>query len=196
MKRIVLFAASLMCVAFLVGCAHPINMRPDVSLIQAGGVQKINKVAGFYISDANLALEVTTAGGGGDKVRYFPYRDIEAGFYKALSETFAKVTKISNPKDLAALNAAGVNILITPVVTTTSSSPSPFTWPPTQFTVTLDCQVVDANGKALTSVTVTGTGKAEFDEFRANFSLSAVRASEDALRQLMVKLRETAVLAQ
>lgn len=195
MKRIVLIAAALLYVTFLAGCAHPINMRPDVSLIQAGGAQKINKVAGFYISDANLALEVTTPGGGGDKVRYFPYRDIEAGFYKALAETFTKVTKISNPKDPAVLNAAGINILITPAVTTTSSSPSPFIWPPIQFTVTLDCQVVDATGKALTSVTVTGTGKAEFDEFKANFSLSAVRASEDALRQLMVKLRESAALA-
>ena len=194
MKRIILIAASLLYVTFLAGCAHPINMRPDVSLIQAGGVQKINKVAGFYISDANLALEVTTPGGGGDKVRYFPYRDIEAGFYKALSETFTKVTKISNPNDFAALKAAGISLLITPSVTTTSASPSPFTWPPTQFTVTLDCQVVDATGKALTSVTVTGTGKAEFDEFKANFSLSAVRASEDALRQLMVKLRETALV--
>jgi hypothetical protein len=196
MKRIFLTAASLLTVAFLAGCAHPINMRPDVSLIQAGGAQKINKVAGYHISDANLALEVTTPGGGGDKVRYFPYRDVEAGFYKALSETFTKVSKIANPKDTAALNAAGINLLITPEITTTSYSPSPFTWPPTQFTVTLDCQVVDASGKELTRVKVTGTGKAEFDEFKANFSLSAVRASEDALKQLMAKLRETAVLAR
>lgn len=196
MKRIILIAASLLYVAFLAGCAHPINMRPEVSLIQAGGVQKINKTAGYFISDANLALEVTTPGGGGDKIRYFPYRDIEAGFYKALSETFTKVTKISNPTDAAALNAAGINILITPVVTTTSSSPSLFTWPPTVFTVTLDCQIVDASGKALATVKVTGTGKAEFDEFKGNFSLSAVRASEDALKQLMAKLRETAVLSK
>jgi hypothetical protein len=31
------------------------------------------KKAAYYISDEDRAREVTTPGGGGDKVRYFPY---------------------------------------------------------------------------------------------------------------------------
>lgn len=179
-----------------VGCAHPINMKPDVGSISSLGAQKINKTVGFYISDANLALEVTTPGGGGDKVRYFPYRDIEAGFYKALTEVFPKVSKVANPKDMDAITKAGITLLITPEITTTSSSPSPFTWPPTEFSVKLDCKVVNAAGQPIAQVSVTGVGKAEFADFKSNFSLSAVRASEDALKKLMKALAENKALSQ
>jgi hypothetical protein len=196
MKRILLLSVAAIFTVLMGGCAHPINMKPDMGSITALGASKIDKSVGFHISDANLALEVTTPGGGGDKVRYFPYRDIEAGFYKALTEVFTKVSKVANPKDMEAVKKSGITLLITPEITTTSSSPSPFTWPPTEFTVTLNCKIVDAAGKDVAQVSATGVGKAEFSDFKSNFSLSAVRASEDALKQLMKKLIDTKVLSQ
>jgi hypothetical protein len=167
-------------------------MNPDLAAVQAaGGTAKIDKHVGFHISDASKAIEVTTPGGGGDKVRYFPYRDLEPGFYKALSESFREVSKIANPRDKAAVKSSGVSLLITPDITTDSSSESAFTWPPTKFTVTLTCTVLDTNDQPLQTLKVSGEGAASFSEFKSNFSLAAVRASNDALSKLMKAIQDS-----
>lgn len=177
---------------FLFGCAHPISMNPDLAKVAApAGAKPIDKKVGYYLPDNLRTVEVTTPGGGGDKVRYFPYRDIESGFYKALSEVFSSVTKVPNPKDAAALKASGVSLLITPEITTTSFSDSVFTWPPTHFTVNLVCTVADANGAPLQTIRVSGQGGASFGEFKGNFSLAATRASNDALSKLVQALGES-----
>lgn len=178
------------CVA-LFGCAHPISMTPESTSVSADSSARINKQVGYHISEASRALEVTTAGGGGDKVRYFPYRDMESGLYKALGEVFTGVTKVSNPKDTAAISASGITLLIVPEISTTSSSSSMVTWPPTQFSVMLNCTVVDAKGQNMTTIRVEGNGLAEFSEFKSNFSLAAVRASNDALKKLVKALAES-----
>lgn len=190
MKQLVkLILAAVACVA-LFGCAHPINMKPDLDGVKAVVAKRIDRQVGYHMTDASLALEVTTAGGGGDKVRYFPYRDIEPGFYKALSEVFSGVSKIKNPKDTEEVRKSGLSLLIVPEITTSSLSPSLLTWPPTQFNVTLSGTIQDANGQLVRKFMVTGEGKAEFDEFKSNFSLSAVRASNDALAKLIKLLSE------
>jgi hypothetical protein len=181
--------AAIACVA-LFGCAHPINMKPDLDAIKIGDAKKVDKQIGYHISEANLALEVTTPGGGGDKVRYFPYRDIEPAIYKAMSEVFSGVSKIKNIKDIEEIRKSGVQLLITPEVTTMSSSPSAFTWPPTKFQVTLKGAINDASGQLVRNISVTGEGKAEFEEFKSNFSLSAVRATNDAIAKLVKALAE------
>jgi hypothetical protein len=191
MKRLFqIFSAAIVCAA-LIGCAHPITMNPDLATVKGDGSPLIDKLAGYHMTDASRAIEITTPGGGGDKVRYFPYRDIESGFYKALGEVFKGVTKVADPKDAEALRKSGVNLLITPEISTTSFSDSVLTWPPTQFTVALTCKVTDAGGQVLDTVKVTGDGRASFDEFKSNFSLAAVRASNDALARLIKALRES-----
>ena len=106
------------------------------------------------------------------------------------------MTKIKNPADAAEIRASGIQLLITPEITTDSSSSSPFTWPPTAFTVTLVCQIKDAQGTTLDTVRVEGRGEAEFSEFKSNFSLAAARASDDALAKLMAALRRSRALAK
>ncbi|OOG45380.1 hypothetical protein [Polaromonas sp. A23] len=195
MNRLMSLVFSLMACVFLFGCAHPITMNPDLAVVAApAGVKPINKKVGYHMPDVLRAVEVTTPGGGGDKVRYFPYRDIEPGFYKALSEAFTGVSKVQNPKDAAALQADGISLLITPEITTNSSSDGAFTWPPTQFTVRLVCAIVDANGKPVETIRVSGEGAATFGEFKSNFSLAAVRASNDALVKLIKALGESPAL--
>ena len=140
------------------------------------------------------AQTVTTSAGGGDKVRYFPYRDMEPGLYKALSDTFREVTMVRDLGGLDKLRTEGKALLITPTITTQSSSESIVTWPPTQFTVELSCKVTDAAGKTVDTVNVSGQGRATFDEFKGNFSLAATRASTDALTKLVKALGESASL--
>lgn len=194
MNRLMAYCSAMLACVFLFGCAHPINMNPDLALVSATDSKVIDKQIGYYMPDALRSLEVTTPGGGGDKVRYFPYRDIEPGLYKALSESFRSVTKIQNPKDAVALKNSGISLLITPEITTNSSSASAFTWPPTLFTVTLVCVITDPSGSPVETVKVAGEGRAEFDEFKSNFSLAAVRASNDALGKLIKALNESLVL--
>ncbi len=195
MNRFFAYCAALLACVFLFGCAHPITMTPDLSALSAtGGKQVIDKQVGYYMPDALRSQEVTTPGGGGDKVRYFPYRDIEPGFYKALSEAFRGVTKIVDPKDVAAVKSSGISLLITPEIRTSSSSSSAFTWPPTEFTVNLVCAITDPSGKPVETIKVTGEGRAEFAEFKSNFSLAAVRATNDALSKLIKALNDSSVL--
>ena len=196
MKQFAKLIFSIATCVVLFGCAHPISMTPEPTSHSVGSTTRINKQVGYHIPEASRALEVTTAGGGGDKVRYFPYRDMEAGFYKALGEVFTGVTKVSNPKDSAAIIASGVTLLIVPEISTTSSSSSLLTWPPTQFSVMLNCTVVDAKGQNVTNIRVEGNGLAEFSDFKSNFSLAAVRASNDALQKLVKALAESKELRQ
>ena len=177
------------------GCARPMNMKPDLSALKTpAGLKVIDKQVGFHIPEALLAMEVTSPGGGGDQVRYFAYRDIEPGLYQVFSEAFRRVSKVKDLKNVAGLKTDGVSLLITPVVTTTSFSESAFTWPPAMFTVTLVCTVTDLAGNSVQTLSVTGEGRATFDEFKSNFSLAAVRAANDALAKLLKAFGESAEL--
>jgi hypothetical protein len=68
------------------------------------------------------------------------------------------------------------------------SSPSPFTWPPTQFDIELTCRITDNAGNLVLEAKVNGTGAAEFEEFKNDFSLSAKRSTEDLLSKLQTLL--------
>jgi hypothetical protein len=191
MKRLLNLAVATAACVFLFGCAHPISMNPDLTTVVAPAETKpIDKKVGYYIADSLRTLEVTTPGGGGDKVRYFPYRDIEPGLYKALSEVFTGVSKVQS-KDPVALKTGGISLLIVPEITTNSSSDGAFTWPPTQFTVNLVCTITDASGSPVKTIRVSGEGAATFGEFKSNFSLAAVRATNEALAKLIKALGES-----
>ena len=89
------------------------------------------------------------------------------------------------------MKAGAIKLVVLPEIATTSSSSSPFTWPPTAFSVDLTCNINDDSGKLVKSVKVTGNGNASFDEFKSNFSLASVRASNDALAKLIQALADT-----
>ncbi|MBI1889306.1 MAG: hypothetical protein HYS18_01530 [Burkholderiales bacterium] len=183
--------SSIAIVSALVGCAHPITINPDMSKIEpSAGAQPIKKNVAYYIADDVRTKEVVTPGGGGDRVSYQPYRDIETAFYKMLTNVFGNVVKLKSPKDAEAISKNNVAYVITPQLVTDSSSPSPFTWPPTKFKVDLTCSIADAAGNPILSKQVSGAGEAEFDEFKADFSLSARRASQDALLKMQQALSD------
>lgn len=192
MSRWITLLAALVLAAAAGGCAHPISLQGDTGvLVGAVAGPKIDRKVALAISEAQKAQQVTTAAGGGDKVSYFPYRDLETGLYVALSEAFTGVTRVSSPTDpkVAQDNAT---LVFVPEVTTTSYSPSLLTWPPTVFTIQIDASVRNAANAPVTQIRVQGEGRAEFDEFKSDFSLSAKRAAQDALRKLLEAIKARA----
>jgi hypothetical protein len=186
-----LLAATM--VAFLVtGCAHPIRIVPNMATLDRSAITtpRIAASAGFYIPPTAIATEVTTPGGGGDNVRYFPYRDIEIGFQKILSNVFTNAIKLSSvPVPLDGTSSA-VDYVIVPEIVTTSGGSGFFTWPPTSFTVDLSSSIRDKEGQLLSTVRVVGVGSAETGERLSEFGIAGRRAMEDALLKMQGSLLE------
>src|ERR1700733_10709816 len=120
----------LLAASGLSGCAHPINIKPDIG--QLALVPKVSQPipvhVGYLIPPEASSLEVTTQGGGGDNVRYFPYRDIEPGFQSMLRNIFVSVEKVSS---ISGNNSADhLDYVIVPTIVTSSGGSGLFTWPP------------------------------------------------------------------
>lgn len=178
----------------LVGCAHPISMAPKMSALESRSASQIvPKNVGYYVSEEDRAREVTTPGGGGDKVSYFPYKDLEPGLYKVLSNNFKEVYQIKSLDDKNYIAQKNIAYVFIPKIETTSSSNSAFTWPPTDFSVSLDCRTVAPTGAVVWQTKAKGEGKASFSEFKHDFSLAARLASERALLQLQEQIRTSPI---
>lgn len=186
-RRFIAALAATVLVALASGCAHPISLSGNASVVAGTAGTKIDRKVGLAITEDMRKREVIGPGGGGDKVSYQPYRDMETGLYVALSEVFAGVSRVTGPAD-PKVQADGLHYVVTPSISSTSYSPSLLTWPPTVFTIELTCTVADAQNRRVAEVKVQGEGRAEFDEFKADTSLSARRASEDVLKKLVKAL--------
>lgn len=193
MKRLNRISVVLL-ILMLGACAHPINITPKALEVQGNPVSAKN--VAYLISQSDRDLEVTTDGGGGDKVRYFPYRDLESGIFQVLSSIFPRVTLIRALGDDAALSKNDVSLIMIPRITTTSSSDGLLTWPPTQFSVVIDYRFQDRTGKETYKNIVMGDGRATFAEFSAagDFSLAGRRASSDALAKLRGQIANEATI--
>lgn len=175
------------------GCAHPLTLSPNLVPISGTGEMKIEKRVGLLVTDADRQVQVTTPGGGGDKVSYFPYRDLEPALYLALTESFASVARISSLSD-PKVTSEQLHFVIKPSLQTTSFSDSMLTWPPTLFTIEVIAKVSDNAGNLVSEVRVMGEGRATFDEFKGQMGLSANRAAEDAVKKLIKALGTTPAL--
>jgi len=168
----------------LIGCGHSINITPPLNTLDKDGISKIDKNVGYFISKENFEKEVTTPGGGGDKVKYFPYKESEPALNKILSNIFNHVYRVPSIADSQYITSNNISYIFTPEFETDSSSESMFTWPPTKFSITIDCKAVDNGGKVIWQTKATGEGNAVFDEFKHDFSLAAKRATKKAFAKL------------
>lgn len=168
----------------VLGCAHPLVITPDTSALPPAAGQPVKKNVGYFISAENRARQVTTPGGGGDKVSYFPYAQLEPMVQRVLGNTYDRVFSLASERDQAFISSNGISLVFVPEILTNSSSPSAFTWPPTDFSVYLTCRAYNAEGRLIWQATVDGAGHAEYSEFIGDFSLSAKRASLGAFRKL------------
>jgi hypothetical protein len=181
--------------ALLVGCAHPIKVAPDPAKLERSLTARSHVAAnvGYYIPHEVSSVEITTQGGGGDNIRYFPYEDIEPGFEMMLSTVFNGVVKLTSIADLPSIARGGTNYIIQPVIITSSGGSGLFTWPPTNFTVDLTCNIRDASGAVLVSPRVVGTGSAETGDRLHDHGFAGKRAMEDALVKMQTALFETKI---
>lgn len=181
--------ATISVILTLAGCAHPMAINPELGKIALpSAAQPLQKHVAYYISDTLLQKEVTSAGGAGDSVTYFPYRDMELALYKMLSNVFGEVSRVKTLPDQAAMADKKMVYLVTPTLSTTSSSGSALTWPPTQFSVDLSCVVTDASGKQVVTKKVVGLGTGEFSEFKKDPSITGRRAVQDAVLNMQQAL--------
>lgn len=187
--RIVKLITSALAVLALVGCAHPMSMAPELAKLEPAQGALIKKKVVYVLADEARNRMVTTPGGGGDSVTYYPYKDIETGFYKMLSNVFDNVGKASSMSDTAAL--AGASYIIVPTVVTSSSGSNPLIWLPTDFNVDMTLAFTDAKGAPVTTKKVVGAGKRDDGATLGDHSYSGRKASEDALKQMQRKLHDS-----
>lgn len=185
-----MYVCTSLCLIVLAGCSHSIQLTPPLDNIRNVEIQReIDKNVGYYISNSDRNKEVTTAGGGGDKVKYYPYKETEAALNTMLSKVFKKTYSIKDLKDTKFYIEKDISYIFKPAIKTYSSSSSAFTWPPTKFTFELTCTIVNpSDNKMIWNKTVSATGNAEFSEFKEDFSLSARRASEKAFKKMMIEI--------
>ncbi|MFW2354310.1 hypothetical protein [Hydrogenophaga sp.] len=184
-------AATLL--ALLTACAHPIGISPLETPVRNEAGLNPKKVA-YVMTDADRGKEVTTAGGGGDKVSYFPYRDLEKSIRDALRAVYSDVFVVKSASDREAIASFGVSYVFSPSITTTTESPSLLTWPPTKFGIDLTCEVSDPEGKAVTTVKAQSNGTAEFSEFKSDFGLAGRRAASQLSEQFKQQVQANARL--
>ncbi len=170
------------------GCAHMINLTPPLNTLEAEGIAKVGKTAGYYIDPALRSKTVTTPGGGGDKVSYMPYADVEPALRNVLERVFGEAVPVASLTDQQALANQHVAYVFIPTITTSSSSNSAFTWPPTHFEMTIDCRVQSPDGATVWQGVAKGQGEAVFDDFKHDFSLAARRATKAAFLNLQVQI--------
>lgn len=184
-RYLVVFAT----ITILGACAHTITINPSTTPQRSEDHTYSTKVAGYVMTDADRAKQVTTEGGGGDKVNYFPYKDLEKGIRDVLKSLYSDVVLVRSPSDFEAIKRDGVGIVFAPEIYTSSKSDSAFTWPPTQFAIDLSSTVTDATGSMLARVRVSGQGAASFSEFKEDFGLAGRRATQDAFEKLIIEIR-------
>lgn len=184
----------LLASALLGGCAHSINVSPSMPNVAAKTAQttpqKIGVSVGYYISQKNRQLEVTTPGGGGDNVRYYPYEALEIGYRDVLTGLYRNAAisnaDTPNPNDR-------FDYVIEPTVVTNSGSTGFFTWPPTNFSVDITNTIRDASGRVVASPRVVGIGTAETGERLRDHGFAGRRAMEDALVKTHAALQQVAL---
>lgn len=169
------------------GCAHQIEINPDMAKINQAET-KSEKIVGYYISEENKKKKVTTPAGGGDKISYLPYSDLESVFYTVLSNKYKDVYSVKSLEESNFINEKGISLIFIPEIETNSSSDSMMTWPATDFSIKLTCKAISATGDLVWEKTIEAAGHAEFDEFKSDFSLSARRASEQVINLLVKEL--------
>ena len=177
----------------LFGCAHPISIAPKEGGIErtADMPDRIKSKVGLYIASESIQLEVTTPGGGGDNVRYFPYRDLEASYEKMLKNVFDVVIRVSNQNEKVEFERSGLTHIISPELVTSSGSTGFFTWPPTNFTVDLTTKIKDAAGVTVASPRVIGVASVGgIGEMKGNFGLTGQLAMQDAMKKAQIAIFE------
>lgn len=169
------------------GAKHKIIITPHETLARIEPSPSSKSVA-YVITNRDRYKEYTSEGGGGDKVSYFPYRDLEKAIRDALRAVYADVIVIKSVEDSSAIQENNISFVFSPKISTASDSESAFTWPPTHFFIQLSCRVTNTNGKVISRMKVMANGFAEFSEFKDNPGLAGQRAASELSEKFKKKI--------
>jgi hypothetical protein len=169
----------------LIGCAHPIIITPELQSLKIMEAHDIQATAGYYISPTDRENYVYSPGGGGDRIYYYPYKELEPALQKVLFTVFKDVKRLDLTITPDYLKANNISFAFLPEITTDSYSDGLFTWPPTSFTVNVSCKAFSQNGKLIWERKYTGVGTATFSEFKQDFGLAAKRASQKVFAEML-----------
>lgn len=176
----------------LTGCSHQINITPNLDRIRSANVKMKDINVAYYLPAAKKNLEVVTAGGGGDSVKYKPYADTEVALNEILISNFKHVYMLESLNDSSFITDKKIDYIFEPRIDTTSSSASALTWPPTSFTMFLTLKSIDLRDQSTKwELSANSAGYAEFDEFKNDFALAGRRAAEDTYYRMSLKLNES-----
>ena len=192
MKRLVLGFLTIGMLIGFSGCAHKISVTPALDKLRKVNIDnKVNINVGYYLSDNAKQMEVTTPGGGGDKVKYNPYADTEGALNTILSKKFNRVYSLKSLEDKKYIDEKKIKYIFTPKIKTDSSSKNIMFWPPNDFTVELTCTAINLNSTIVWEKTVYAEGHTRTKEMLHDFSLSAKRATENAFKKMLDELNKT-----
>jgi len=184
--------STILAIIFMSGCSHKISLSPSLNELREVKVgNNIDVNVGYYISNEDKKAEVTTPGGGGDKVKYTPYKDIEAALNTMLSRKFSRVYSLNSMNNKNIIETKNIKYIFTTNIHTNSSSSNILIWPPTDFSIDLTCKAVNTNNQKIWEETVSGKGYANSGELMENFSLSAKRATKEAFSKMLIQLEKT-----
>jgi hypothetical protein len=170
------------------GCAHRIDTTPALDALTASGVPKIDKNVGYYISAENLAKEVITPAGGGDKAKYLPYKEAEPALQRVLANVFREVHALPSPSNAELIASKNIAYVFVPTITTDSSSRSAVIWPPSDFTVSLDCKATDGSGRVVWETSVKGEAHERLPDVYRDHSRAGKVAMQNAFLELQSRI--------
>ena len=176
---------------FAFGCARQIVVTPPLEGFSAGGNGKIDKAVGYHISPENLAKEVITPAGGGDKVKYLPYKESEPALGKVLSNIFREVYSVPSLGNADFIKSKNISFIFTPTIVTDSSSRSMWIWPPSDFKVSLDCKATDASGAVVWETSIKAEANMRLPDVARDHALAAKEAFQKAFLELQGKILDS-----
>jgi hypothetical protein len=174
-------------------CAHRISITPPLHQLDATEISRIEKSVGYYISPDDLEKQVVTPAGGGDKVKYLPYKESEPALKTILSNIFIKVYPISSLYDTQFITSNYISYIFIPEIETNSSYRSSWIWPPSDFIVTINCKAIDASGKVIWQKKIKGEAHLRLPDVYRDHSLAAKAATEKAFSELQHEILNTKV---
>ncbi len=169
-------------------CAHSITITPGLDALPAPAGARIEKNVGYYIAPENLAKQVETPGGGGDKVKYLPYKESEPALKQVLSNIFGEVHALPSPTAAELIASKNIAYVFIPTITTDSSSRSSWIWPPSDFTVSLDCRATDGTGKVIWETSLKTEAHMRLPDVYRDHSLAGKEAIKEAFLELQNRI--------
>lgn len=187
-KIIVYFLPLLLVFLNSYGCAHKISISPNVSMLSPRhGADKIPGNVGYIFPPNSLNKEVVKSASGGDSIKFFPYKDLEAAYAMMLRGVFQRVTPLISIQD-PKITENAVDYLATLDISTASRSEASMLWPPTWFRVDLTLTINKPQGENIAVISVKGKGRASPFERDSNRGLAGKRAVVEALDKMQKAL--------